>query len=107
MECKTKSIFPPSSFIAPLYNEVKSSIDVASAGITTEFVFSASTLIVPILNAIGAFVSTNLAPSSCACSATFHAIDLLSSAPNIIPLFPFKILFAIVIIYFANIKLLM
>ena len=75
-----------------------SSTDVASAGMIVEFVFSANSLIVPILIAIGAFVNTNSAPCSLQCSATFHAIDLLSSAPKIIPLFPFNKLFDILCI---------
>jgi len=61
---------------------------VASAGIIFDFVFSARALISPIRIAIGALVKTKLAPSSYAFSATFQAMELLSKAPVIIPLFP-------------------
>ena len=63
---------------------------VASAGIIFELVASANLLISPMRIAIGALVNTNVAPSSCAFSATFQAIELASNAPVIIPLFPFN-----------------
>jgi hypothetical protein len=56
----------------------------------SDFVFSANLFISPIRMAIGALVKTNVPPSSYAFSATFHAIELASSAPVIIPLLPFK-----------------
>ena len=69
-------------------NFSKSSRDVASAGITLEFVFSASSLIWPILIATGALVKTNVPPSSKTRSAVIHAIEFGSNAPKMIPFFP-------------------
>ena len=40
--------------------------------------------------ATGAFVKTNVPPSSKTRSAVIQAIELGSSAPNIIPFFPFN-----------------
>ena len=68
----------------------RSSIEVASAGIISQLHFSAKSLISPILIAIGALVRTNSAPCFLASSATFHAIDLESNAPKIIPFLPFN-----------------
>ena len=70
-------------------------MSVASAGITSVSHFSASSLILPILSATGALVRMILAPSSCAFSAVFHASDFSSSAPKIIPFFPFNKLWVI------------
>ena len=58
---------------------------VASAGITGESNSSPNLLISPILRATGAFVNIISPPSAFTSSATFHAIDLLSKAPNIKP----------------------
>jgi len=57
---------------------------VASAGIICEFVFSANSLISPIRIAIGALVNTNVAPYSCAFSATFQAIEFWSNAQEVL-----------------------
>ena len=73
-----------------MYNFSRSSILVASAGIILEPVCSASLFISPMRMAIGALVSVNVAPSSCARNATFHAIEFSSKAPVIIPRFPFN-----------------
>src|SRR5690606_36038268 len=58
---------------------------------------SANCLIVPIRNATGALVSTISAPSCTQRWAVFQAMDFSSSAPKIIPFFPFNRLWDIVI----------
>ncbi|MNS12959.1 hypothetical protein D3C86_1535990 [compost metagenome] len=45
--------------------------------------------------AIGALVKTKVAPSSCAFSATFQAMEFSSKAPVIMPRLPFNKLYAI------------
>ena len=90
MECRTKSSFPPNISVDLEKRFSRSSIEVASAAITSDPHLVASSLMAPILNAIGALESTNSAPSSLAFRATFHAIDFSSKAPNMIPLFPFN-----------------
>jgi hypothetical protein len=60
----------------------------ASAGITIVSQAAASSLILPILMAIGALVRVNFPPSSNTFWATFQAIEFSSSAPKMIPRFP-------------------
>jgi hypothetical protein len=74
---------------------------VASAGITSAFVACANSAILPMRIAIGAFDSVIAAPSSTHRVATFQAMELASSAPVMIPLFPFKRLYAIAIYFVA------
>jgi hypothetical protein len=47
--------------------------------------------------AIGAFVNTKVPPSACTVCAVFHAIEFASSAPKIIPLFPFNKLYPMLV----------
>ena len=85
-----KSTFPPSTSIDFVKTFAKSPRLVASAKIISDLVFLASSSIVPNRTADGVLLNVNVAPSACAFSATFHAMDLSSSAPNIIPFFPFN-----------------
>ena len=95
-----KSILPNLA-IAASKSFPKSSIEVASAPITSELVFCAKASISPILIAIGAFERINSAPSSWQRSATFQAIDWSLSAPKIIPFLPLSNPY--IIIYFRQI----
>ena len=90
IECNTKSILPPKICCDSVNRWVSSSVLVASAGMICEPVLSANFFISPIRIAMGALVKTNRAPSSCAFSATFQAIEFSSSAPVMMPVFPFS-----------------
>ena len=69
----------------------RSSTEVASAPITGALLHcAANSLILPILNAIGALVKTISAPSSTAFKAVIQAIERSSKAPNTIPFLPFN-----------------
>ena len=89
-EWSTKSILPPMASWAFSNRAVRSSTDVASAGMMVALVFLANSSMVPMRQATAVLVNTICAPSSTTRSATFHAIDASFNAPKMIPRFPFN-----------------
>ena len=90
IECNMKSSFPPWASIAFCIRFSRSGVDVASAAITIALQRFANSLILPMRKAIGALDNVISAPCATTANAVFQAMERSSSAPNMIPFFPFS-----------------